>query len=195
MGLIAGYFFQETLVKQFRIFAGMVAVVVTVAAPAAAQRRPAPPPSRYTYTFEIDKKSLPKGVSVRTVGDKSATRHFLKNTGDKPLIINERYQGKTLVTGTKLVDGQVFQYFPNGVPMEGKTHLKGWQAPFGVIKETLLYLPKEPAKIYEGRKPGLPKTLPPDEPGVIAAKYDGKPLVIKITIRYHLNPAYDKPGR
>ena len=63
--------------------------------------------------------------------------------------------------------------------------------PFGDIEETLLYLAKEPTKIYEWREPGLPKTLPPPEPFTIAAKYDGKPYEIKGTIHYHLNDAYD----
>jgi hypothetical protein len=167
----------------------MVLAIATV--PASAQRRPAPPPSRYTYTFEVDKKSLPKGVEVRTAGKKPATRHFLSNKGDKPLVIYERFHLKRLIAGTKLVGGKVYQYFPNGVPMEGKTHLKGWQAPFGEIKETLLYLPKEPAKIYEGRKPGLSKDLPPPEKYDIPATYDGKPHKIRVTVRYHLNPKYD----
>ncbi|NJN64696.1 MAG: hypothetical protein HC882_07325, partial [Acidobacteria bacterium] len=56
-----------------------------------------------------------------------------------------------------------------GVPMEGKQHQTGWQAPFGDIPETLFVLPREPAKIYEGRQPCLGKTLPPDEPIAIVA--------------------------
>ena len=149
--------------------------------------------SRYGYTFDIDTKSLPKGVTVRTIRTGKTSRHFIKNTSVKPLVINEKYQLKRLVAGTKLVSGQVYQYFPNGVPMQGKTHLKGWQAPFGVIKETLLSLPKDPMKIYDGRKPGLPKKLPPPESATISAKYNGKQHPIKITIRYHLNPKYDAP--
>ena len=123
--------------------------------------RPAPPPSRYGYTLKFDAKSLPKGVKIRTVRSGKTTRHFIKNTSDAPLVINERYQAKRLVSGTKLVSGKVYHYFPNGVPMAGKRHLKGWQAPFGVIKETLLVLPNPPATIYKGRKPGLSKKLPP----------------------------------
>ena len=117
---------------------------------AAAQRRPEPPPSRYSYTMVVDAKSLPKGVSVRTLRAGGLTRIFIKNTGKKPLVINEIYQNKRLVSGAKLVSGQVFQYFPNGVPMAGKRHLKGWQAPFGVIKETLLRLPKDPKNNLRG---------------------------------------------
>jgi hypothetical protein len=64
----------------------------------------------------------------------------------------------------------VYQYFPNGVPMEGKTHLKGWQAPFGDIPETILTLAKEPARIHEGRGPGLSKELPEPEAFSIPAK-------------------------
>jgi hypothetical protein len=75
--------------------------------------------------------------------------------------------------------------------MEGKQHLKGWQAPFGDVEETLLALPREPAKIAAGRQRGLDKTLPPDEPITIAVKYDGKPYQIKATVKYHLNLAYD----
>jgi hypothetical protein len=106
-------------------------------------------------------------------------------------VIYERFQGETLVSGTKLVSGKVYQYFPNGVPMEGKTHLKGWQAPFGEIKETVLYLPKEPSKIYEGRKPDLPKDLPAPEPFSIPGKLDGKPHELKGTVHYRLNDEYD----
>lgn len=156
--------------------------------------RPAPPPSRYTYTLKIDADTLPEGVTVREVADeeKKTARYFIKNTSDKPLIINERFQNDQLVTGSKLVSGKVYQYFPNGVPMEGKTHLKGWQAPFGDIEETMLVLGKDPEQIYPGREPGLSKKLPKPEATVFPAKYDGKPYEIKATVIYHLNPEYDK---
>lgn len=153
--------------------------------------RPAPPPSRYRYTLEFDLKSLPPGVKLREFHVGGVTRYLLKNTSQTPLIINERFQGERLVTGDQLVSGKVYQYFPNGVPMEGKMHLKGWQAPFGDIEEAGILLPKEPAKIYEGRRPGLSKELPKPEPVTIPAKYDGKPYEIKAVIRYHLNDAYD----
>ena len=102
--------------------------------------RPAPPPSRYGFTFKIDAKSLPKGVTVREVRNESSVRYFIKNTSNVPLIINERFQNDRLVSGAKLVSGRVLHYFPKGVPMEGKRHLKGWRAPFGEIPETLLYI-------------------------------------------------------
>jgi hypothetical protein len=155
------------------------------------REKPAPPPSRYGYTLKIDPKSLPTGVSVREVRNEKTTRNFIANSSEVPLIIHERFQGDTLATGTKLVSGRVFQYFPNGVPMEGKTHLKGWQSPFGEIKETLLYLDKEPAKIYEGRQAGLSKDLPPAEKVAIPAKLDGKPYEIQGVVEYHLNDEYD----
>ena len=91
----------------------------------------------------------------------------------------------------RLVGGKVYGYFPSGVPMEGKQHLKGWQAPFGDIPETLFVLPREPAKIYEGRQTGLDKTIPPDEPIAVAVEYDGKAYEIKATVKYQLNPAYE----
>ena len=153
--------------------------------------RPAPPPSRYGYTLKIDPDSLPKGVTVREARNGQTSRWFIANASDVPLIINERFQGTRLVTGTKLVGGKVYQYFPSGVPMAGKKHLKGWQAPFGDMKETSLRLARDPGKIYEGRKPGLSKALPAPEAVSIPAKYDGKPYQIKVTIHYHLNPAYD----
>ena len=153
--------------------------------------KPAPPPSRYGFVFVIDAKSLPKGVTVREVSDGQRTRHFVKNTSDIPLIVNARYQDNRLVTGNKLVSGKVYHYFPNGVPIQGKTHLKGWQAPFGEMSETLLSLPKEPPRIAEGRKPGLSNQLPPPESYSIPASYGDKPLEIKGTVRYHLNKAYD----
>ena len=74
--------------------------------------------------------------------------------------------------------------------MAGKRHLKGWQSPFGKIPETLLYI-KEPKKIYEGRKAGLTRKLPPEEKLSIAANLNGKPYEIIGTIQFHLNKAYD----
>jgi hypothetical protein len=171
--------------------AGVVAIVLCCGATVHAQGRPAPPPSRYGYSLKIDLDCLPKGVTVRESRDALAARYFIANAADAPLVLNEIFQNGALVSGTKLASGKVYQYFPNGVPMEGKTHLKGWQAPFGDIKETVLFLPKEPAKIYEGRKPGLSKELPKSEPFSLPAKYDGKPHEIKGVIRYHLNDAYD----
>lgn len=168
------------------------AALLVATGPALARERPAPPPSRYAYSFKVDEKSLPKGVSVREVTDGKAWRYFIKNTGEKPLVIGEIYSNDKLVSGTKLVGGKVYGWFPTGVPMEGKTHLKGWQAPFGDILETTLILPREPAKIIEGRKPGLGKELPEPEESSIKASYDGKPYEIKITIHYRLNEAYEK---
>ena len=157
--------------------------------------RPAPPPSRYGYSLKIDVDSLPKGVTLREAHDGQTSRLFIANASDVPLVIHERFQGDTLATATKLVSGKVYQYFPTGVPMEGKTHLKGWQAPFGDIREALLYLAREPGKIYEGRTPGLPKDVPPSEAISIPARYDGKPYEIKGSIHYHLNEAYDASHR
>ena len=157
-----------------------------------AQRKPAPPPSRYAYRMEVDAKSLPPGVTVRKVVDGNSTRHFIRNAGTTPLIINEVFSNQQLVGGAKLVEGKVYGWFPNGVPMEGKTHLKGWQAPFGDIVETLLFLPREPAKITEGRRPGLGNAVPADEPGVIGARHGDAPYEIKVTIRYRLNDEYGK---
>ena len=154
--------------------------------------KPAPTPSRYGYRLDLDRKTLPDKVAVREVVDGKTSRYFIKNDSDVPLIINERFQDDKLVTGHKLVSGKVYMYFPNGVPMEGKQHLKGWQAPFGDIEETLIVLNKEPAKIYEGRKPGLNRDLPEPESYTINATYDGKPYKIQGTIRYHLNGEYDK---
>ena len=154
-------------------------------------RKPAPSPSRYGYSLQFDVGTIPKGVKLREVADGKTSRFFISNASATPLIINERFQNDVLVSGTKLVNGKSYGYFPSGVPMEGKTHLKGWQAPFGDIEETLIYLPTEPAKIYEGRKPGLPNELPKPEPFTISAKFDDKPHEIKGTIHYHLNDAYD----
>lgn len=156
-----------------------------------AQRKPAPPASKYAYTFELDVKSLPKGVVARKATD-GPVRYFLKNESDVPLVIDERFQNETLVGGTKLQNGKVFGYFPSGVPMEGKQHLKGWQAPFGDIEETLLNLNKEPAGIAAGREAGAPDEPPTPEAIAIPAKYDGKPYEIKGTIRYRLNEASKK---
>ncbi len=154
--------------------------------------RPAPPPSRYTFTLEVDPKSLPKGISVKKQGEENDTRLFITNASEVPLVIDERFSNEVLVAGTKLVGGKVYNYFPNGVPMEGKTHLKGWQAPFGDMEQTLLMLPTPPDTIYKGRAAGLGPELPKPEAAVIAAKYDDATYDIKVTIHYHLNPAYDE---
>lgn len=152
--------------------------------------RPAPPPSRYGFTFVIDANSLPKGVTIREVHSETSIRYFIRNTSHVSLIINERFQNNRLVSGAKLVSGEVLNYFPNGVPMAGKRHLKGWQSPFGKIPETLLYI-KEPKKIYEGRSAGLTRKVPPEEKLSIAAKLNEKPYEISGTIHFHLNKAYD----
>ena len=158
---------------------------------AQSRSKPAPPPSRYTYTLKIDEKSLPKGVTIREAKDAGPQRIFVANSSDKPLVIDERFRDKTLVSGTKLMGGKVYHYFPSGVPMEGKTHLKGWQAPFGDIPETILRLPRDPEKIYAGRTPGLGKELPDPEPFSLPASYDGRPHAITGEIHYRLNDAYD----
>lgn len=161
-------------------------------APAQSRGKPAPPPSRYTYTLRVDEKSLPKGVTIRETKDAGPPRLFIANSSDVPLVIDERFQGKTLAAGTKLMGGKVYHYFPTGVPMEGKQHLKGWQAPFGDIPETILRLPRDPEKIYAGRAEGLGKELPAPEPFSLPATYDEKPQPITGMIHYELNPAYDE---
>jgi hypothetical protein len=153
--------------------------------------RPAPPPSRYTYTLHVDAKSLPEGVKIRESDDDLPQRLFLSNASETPLVIDEKFSGEMLVAGTKLVGGKVYNYFPSGVPMEGKQHLKGWQAPFGDIPETILRLARDPERIAVGREPGLGRELPEPEPFSIPAKYGDKPHAITGEIRYQLNPAYD----
>jgi hypothetical protein len=174
---------------------GGFVLLVLCTMPTVAIQRPAPPPSRYGYSFKIDEKSLPKGVTVRTVGEGKTARYFIKNASATPLVIGEIFSNDKLVSGTKLENGKVYGWFPSGVPMEGKTHLKGWQAPFGDIEETPFNMPREPAKIVEGRKPGLGKELPKPEESSIKVSYDGKPLEIKITIQYWLNDDYDKASK
>jgi len=157
--------------------------------------RPAPPPSRYGYSLKIDLASLPEGVTIREVGkigDIGNIRLFIANSSDVPLIIKEIFDflGR-LIHGTKLVSGKVYQYYPSGVPMEGLTHLKGWQAPFGDIDITILSLQKIPDKIYEGRQPDSPKDIPEPEPVSIPVNYNGQPYEIRGVIHYHLNESYD----
>ena len=176
--------------KRILVHCAMLTIMFLLVLIGYSRDRPAPPPSRYGFTLKINAKSLPKGVMVREVRNESSVRYFIKNTSDFPLIINERFQNDRLISGAKLVSGRVLHYFPNGVPMQGKRHLKGWQAPFGEIPETLLYI-KEPKKIYEGRKVGLTKELPKPEKVSISANLGGRPYEIKGTIKYHLNKAYD----
>ena len=115
--------------------AGIVAIVLCCVATVYAQGRPAPPPSRYGLLAE-DRPGFPcpRASLWRESRDALPARYFIANSADAPLVLNEIFQDGVLVSGTKLVSGKVYQYFPNGVPMEGKTHLKGWQAPFGDIK-------------------------------------------------------------
>lgn len=173
------------------IAAAIIALLINIAPIEGRGGRPAPPPSRYTYELKFDLKALPKGVAIKVANDQHGHRNFISNASDVPLIFNEKFSGERLVAGTKIVSGKVYNYYPNGVPMAGKQHLKGWQAPFGDIKQTLIMLPKEPAKIYEGRKPGLSKDLPKPEPFAIPAKLNGKPYEVKGMIHYKLNKAYD----
>lgn len=170
---------------------GVAAVLVFGAASIAQGRKPAPTPSRYAYTLKFDAESLPKGVKLRERKIGRRTVVYISNASDMPLVINERFQNDVLVSATKVVGGKTYGYFPSGVPMEGKTHLKGWQAPFGDIPETPFGLPTEPMKFYEGRKAGLSKELPKPEPFTISTKLDGKPHEIIGTIHYHLNDEYD----
>lgn len=177
--------------KSQSLLAAMIVASLFLTTPSEA-RRPAPPPSRYIYVLKFDVKALPKGVTIKEVDDQYGSRHFITNASDVPLIFNEKFSANRLVDGTKVVAGKVYNYFPNGVPMEGKQHLKGWQAPFGDIKQTLIMLPRDPKMIYESRRPGLSKELPKPEPFSIPAKLDGKPYEIKGMIHYKLNKAYDK---
>jgi hypothetical protein len=156
--------------------------------------RPASPPSRYGYSIKIDIESLPEGVTVREVGEVGNIRFFITNSSDIPLIINQRFDliGR-LACAEKLVSSKVYQYYPNGVCMEGLTHLKGWQDPFGEINSTLIYLEKVPQKIVAGRKPNLAKDcLPEPEPFAIPVNYDGQPYEIEGLIYYHWNDYYDE---
>ncbi len=177
--------------NRFALLACTVVVIFAAVCPAQSRGKPAPPPSRYTYTLKVDVKALPKGVTVREAKDEGPPRLFIANSSDAPLVIDERFQNNVLVTGTKLMGGKVYHYFPTGVPMEGKTHLKGWQAPFGDIPETILRLPRDPEKVYAGRAEGLGKELPEPEAFSIPATFDGKPHPITGQIHYHLNEAYD----
>jgi hypothetical protein len=96
-----------------------------------------------------------------------------------------------LVHAQKLFPGKVYGYFSSGIPMEGKTHLKGWQEYKG-LNRLILSLARPPLKIYEGRKRNLSKILPKPEYISIPANYDGQPYEIKGFIHYHLNKLYDE---
>jgi hypothetical protein len=154
--------------------------------------RPAPPPSRYGYSLKIDLNSLPKGVTIEEVGEFGNVRLFITNSSNIPLIINENidYIGR-LVHANKLVSGKVYGYFPSGIPMEGKTHLKGWQE-YEKVNKVMLSLARSPSKIDTGRKRNLSKILPEPESVSIPANYDGRPYEIKGFVHYHLNKRYDE---
>lgn len=142
------------------------------------------PPSRYTYVLEFDVSNLPEGVKIKG--------QFISNSSDIPLIISEKFDmfGR-FIGGTKLKSGKVYRYYPDGIPMSGKQHLKGWQTPFDV-NGTRLSLHSAPVTIYEGKKRGLSKKIPKSERFTIPAKFNNKPYEIKGMIHYKLNPAYDK---
>lgn len=154
--------------------------------------RPAPLPSRYGYSLKISLDSLLEGITLQEVGEVGDNRFFIANSSNIPLIINQRFDliGR-LVCAEKLVSGKVYQYYPEGVPMEGLTHLKGWQS-FGEFNSTLIYPQRDPPKIYEGRQQNLSKDLPEPEPFSIPVNYDGQPYEIKGFIYYHLNEFYDE---
>ena len=57
---------------------GLLSILSTVMH-AQTRDRPAPAPSRYSFTFNIDAASLPRGVSVREVASGQSTRYFIKN--------------------------------------------------------------------------------------------------------------------
>lgn len=179
-----------TRMKRIHFYYVVLTLMFSLALSGYCRDRPAPPPSRYGFTLVIDVKSLPKGVTIREVRSETGIRYFIKNTSHVPLIINERFQNNQLVSGAKLISGKVLNYFPNGVPMVGKRHLKGWQSPFGRIRETLLYI-KEPKKIHQGRSIGLTRKVPPEEKLSIAANLGGKSYEISGTVHFHLNKDYD----
>jgi hypothetical protein len=141
--------------------------------------------------LHVEADSLPKGVKVRESDDDLPARLFLSNASETPLVIDERMQNDRLVAGTQLLGGKVYHYFPSGVPMEGKTHLQGWQAPFGDIPETLLRLPRDPDEIAAGRAAGLGRELPQPQAFSMPARYGDKSRPITGEIRFQLNPAYD----
>jgi hypothetical protein len=153
--------------------------------------RPAAPPSRYGYSLKIDLNSLPKGVTIREVGEFGNVRLFITNSSNIPLIINENIDMGRLIHANKLVSGKVYGYFPSGIPMEGKTHLKGWQES-EKMKEVILSLARSPSKIDAGRKRNLSEILPEPEYVSIPANYDGRPYEIKGFVHYYLNKRYDE---
>ena len=111
---------MKSLLVQISVAAFVIFLMGTVNI-SSANRRPAPPPSRYAYSFQVDAKSLPKGVSVRTATIGTTTRHFIKNQSDIPLIINERFHLKRLVAGTKLVSGESLFLFSKRRPHARET--------------------------------------------------------------------------
>jgi hypothetical protein len=149
--------------------------------------RPAPPPSRYLYELSFD--ALPKGVSIRAVGEGESRSYLVTNAGDIPLIVNERFDGRgEREWGEKLVSGTALHYFRDGVPQAGRENEKGWVKT--VLTEAQLTSREAEDVVAQGREPGLKGSVPPKRSFIIDATYGGKPYAITGTVTFRLNPAY-----
>jgi hypothetical protein len=153
---------------------------------APAGRKPAPARSRFRFQLEIDPKSLPEGVVVEKREVQKIFQTWIRNTGKTPL---ERLhldgQGQPW-GGTRLAEGKVYGYFPNGVPMAGKEHLKGWVLSEGVEWQQIIP-DQEPAGIAMGRQDGSLEVPTPDSFSQ-EWTYGDKKWTITGRIVYSLNP-------
>ena len=153
--------------------------------------KPAGPPNRWNCTYTFDQKLLPKGVTLKQ--DPKHGIWWIANNSDVPLVINAVYSNGKLAGGAKLVSGQVYHYFPTGIPQEGKQHLKGWQMLAKEITNWMITDYPAASKAFDGQDGKLKRDtpIPPPEPFALKVEYHGKPYHLNGTITYSLNEAYD----
>jgi hypothetical protein len=154
--------------------------------------RLAPPPSRFKYDFIVDPTTLPSGVTCETIRSASGyLQNWIKNSSEIPFQCFENdYLGRTIL-GFKLVDNKVYVYYPNGIPIVGKTHIKGWVL-WEHTDRHLLSFDGSLMAIYNAQQPGLPVTtpLPPDEIVTFLWDFGGREWTISGTIVYAIDENY-----
>lgn len=112
------------------LFLAATLLVAAHARPSEARPAPCGGAAGYVAVATLDEGTLPAGVEVLPGG----TLPRLVNHGAEPLLL----LGADLEPTDKLVDGQAYHWFATGVPVEGMTHLTGWQNPYAVTSALLV---------------------------------------------------------
>lgn len=153
------------------------------------------PVSRFNYDLIIDKTTLPKEIicEIRQSTDtESRIQTWIRNPSNIPFQTTQKDALGHIVRGTKLVDGKVYGYYQNGVPVEGGNHLKGWVVHEEVDKYMMI-LNKSPEGALLGMEKGLADNtpLPADESVSFFWDFGGKEWIIKGKVVYSINKSYD----